>query len=41
MLKAITFPVVDGREFVLTLDGKPVFVPVEPVVVEQDASSEG
>lgn len=29
MLKPITFPVVDGREFVLTLNGEPVFVPAE------------
>lgn len=28
-LVPITFPIVDGREFILTLDGKPVMVPVE------------
>jgi hypothetical protein len=31
MLAPITFPVIDGREFILTLNGKPVMVPVEPV----------
>ena len=31
MLAPIIFPVQDGREFVLTLNGKPVMVPVEPV----------
>lgn len=37
MLKAITFPVVDGRSFELTLNGKPVFVPVEPVPVQDES----
>lgn len=37
MLEMITFPLVDGREFILTLNDKPVMVPVErerPTFVE-------
>lgn len=28
-LVPVTFPIVEGREFILTLNGKPVMVPAE------------